>query len=123
MELEFILDKSKVDLGLGHVVEIMGVNTDAVRAVYTEKKEEIAEKNRDVLLTVKGMEVAERKKRGTENNNGFMNGWKKDGRKDGMVEKDMDEFESDRLLDGSRAGFVSRVDSLKRRFVLPPVSS
>ena len=80
IELKFILHRKQIDTGLGHMVQVMNINTNDVRVIYTEKREE--ETDRYNLLP------------------------------EGS-------FESDILLDGERAGFVSRTDSLTRRFKKP----
>ncbi|ESO08056.1 hypothetical protein HELRODRAFT_169779 [Helobdella robusta] len=125
IELEFVFTQQPIDLGLGHVTEIIGVNTPYTTVVYTEKQEEIT-CLRDISC------LFNKKNDGTDlpDNEEFhldVKEIKNVGDFPVISQKvikktdSRDSFENDMLLDGTRFGFLTRIDSFKRKYKVPTV--
>lgn len=108
LELEFVLSNQPTDMGLGHVSEILGVNTPYTTVIYSERREELA--------TLEDIQCFFKNKTLPANVNLF-----EDSQAPTMERSaSNDSFDDDMLLDGTRCGIVSRVDSFKRKFKRDP---
>ena len=103
-----MLSNQPTDVGLGHVAEILGVNTPYTTVIYSERRQELA--------TLEDIQCFFKAKTFPAHINPLGDPEVPRAEKSGSN----DSFDDDMLLDGTRCGFVSRVDSFKRKFKRAP---